>query len=162
MVDYHFLHVCQTKTEAFHVMAVTGMYTVEAVEYLLEVITLDSDTVISDGDHEFAGFIPGADFKMQWNIGPLILDGIVHEVEDDVSEVHLIDHAERILGLKLGIDGSADILYLELKGVDYSVDELIDIHLLKFHCVALALKHRHLENLLNLETETFGLIVDDA
>ncbi len=162
MVDYYFLYICQTKTEAFHVMAVTGMYTVEAIEYLLEVITLDTNSVISDGDHEFAGLIPGADLEMQRNIGPLILDGVVHEVEDDVGEVHLIDHAKRILSLELGIDGAADILDFEFEGVDYAVDEFIDIHLLKFHGVALALKHGHLEHLLYLEAQTFGLIVDDA
>ena len=151
MIDDDLLDVGQTSAEAFHIMTVTGMYAVEAIEYFLEVITLDSDSVISDRDHKFAGFVPSTDFEVQWNIGPLILDGVVHEVEDYVCEVHIINHAEGILSLELSIDSSTDILDLKFERIDYAIDEFIDIHLLKLHGVALTLEHGHLKHLLYLE-----------
>ena len=49
MVEVHYaLHIGQTQTEAFDVMAVACVDTVELIEYLFQVFMFHADTVVTD------------------------------------------------------------------------------------------------------------------
>ena len=111
-------------------MTVTRVDAIEPVKDFLKIVLLDSDTVIGNRYHEFTGLVPCTNLEMQCYIGSLVFDGIVHKIEDDIGEMHLIDHAERIFCFKDGIDSTTYVLNLELESVDYAVDELIDIQFL--------------------------------
>ena len=49
MVEVHYaLHIGQTQTETFDVMAVACVDTVELIEYLFQVFMFHADTVVTD------------------------------------------------------------------------------------------------------------------
>ena len=85
------LDVGEAEAEAFHVVDVAGMHTVELVEDLLHVLFLDAKTGIADGETEAALLVPGLDIEVERLFGFALLHGIVHQVGDGVLEVYFID-----------------------------------------------------------------------
>ena len=56
------MHVGQTEAETLHIMPVAGRNSVELLEYFLQVLLPDTDSVVGNHDLEsLVGYIAGAD-----------------------------------------------------------------------------------------------------
>ena len=81
MVLNDFLDVCQAQAEALHVMKVAGMNAVELIEYLLQILFLDADAIVLNGDAELVALIPGPHVQQEVLLRTLIHHGNVKEIE---------------------------------------------------------------------------------
>ena len=68
------------------------MDAVELVEDAFDVIFLDADTIVLDGDDESVVLVACRYLELKRSIGSAVLHGIIHEVEDDIREVHIGDN----------------------------------------------------------------------
>ena len=99
---------------------------------------------------------------MEGHVVAFVLDGVVHEVENDVREVHFVDEDVRLVGPQVGSDGSACAFHFEAEGVDHAGEEVVCVDLTALEGGFLAVEHRHLQHLLHLEAQPLRLVVDDA
>ena len=83
-------YIRQTQSKSFHVMHVASRHTEEAVEHLLEVFLLDAYAVVFHRNQQLAVLVPRAAYQFERHIGPTILHGVVHQVEQHVGDVHLV------------------------------------------------------------------------
>ena len=160
VVGDDFLDVCETESESLDVVDVAGVYAVELLEYLLQVFAFDADAVVLDADAQLSGFVPGADGEFELSVGAFVLHGIVHQVEDDVGEVHLVDEDDGVFGFQAGDDLSSVLLDFEGEGMDDAGDEFVGVDFDHLEVGALVLVHGQLEYLLDLEAQALGLVVD--
>ena len=138
------------------------MYTIELIEYLLQVLLLDALTRIADREVEFLLIIPGTDVDVERFLLLAILDGIVHEVGNSILEMYLIDEDSRIDGLNLRINLTTRMLYTQGEGLGNLLYHFVQVELLLLEHHTLLVEHRHLEYLLYQETQTLGLIGNNA
>jgi hypothetical protein len=54
----YILHHSRIQTDDFHIVQITCMHAIELLEYLFQILLLDADAVILDGNHQFARLIP--------------------------------------------------------------------------------------------------------
>ena len=124
---YYLLYVGQTQSEAFYIMDIAGVDTVELLENLLQVVLLDTDTGIADREVEVGVVIPRLEVNVQRLVRLAILDGVVHQVKEGVLEMHLIDIYCRVYSLYIGIDFSAGMLYPQGKRVGHILHYLVKV-----------------------------------
>ena len=124
---YYLLYVGQTQSEAFYIMDIAGVDTVEFLENLLQVVLLDTDTGVADREVEVVVVIPCLEVDVQRLVGLAILDGVVHQIEEGVLEMNLIDIYCRVYGLDVGIDFSASMLYPQGKRVGHILHSLVKV-----------------------------------
>ena len=90
MQVHNLLDVRQAKAEALHIMHIAGMYSIELFEDFLQVLLLHTHSRIGDGEVEMLVIIPGLHRDVERLIWLAILHSVVHQVEDDILEMHLI------------------------------------------------------------------------
>ena len=86
-----FLHVSQSETEAFYVVYVAGMNTIEFIEDFLHVLALNALSVVGNGEAELVTVVPGSYVDVDGLIGLAVFHSVVHEVGNGVLEVYLIN-----------------------------------------------------------------------
>ena len=138
------------------------MYTIELIEYLLQVLLLDALTRIADREVEFLFIIPGTDIDVERFLLLAILHGIVHEVGNGILEMYLIDEDSRIDGLNLRINLTTRMLYTQGEGLGNLLYHFVQVELLLLEHHTLLVEHRHLEHFLYQEAQTLGLIGNNA
>ena len=154
------LDVGESEAESLDVVHIACVYTVELFEYLLQVVALDADAVVLQRDAEPVGLVPGRYGEFQLCVLTAVFHGVVHEVEDDVGQVHLVDHHVGTLGAQVGDDLSAVLLDLQREGVDDARDEFVHVDLRHVEVSLLVLVHAELQHLLHLEPQALRLVVD--
>ena len=85
------LDVGQTESEAFDIVHVTRMNTVELVEDLLHILLLNAQACIADAETEMVLLVPSADIEVERLIGLAVFHRVVHQVGDGILEMYLID-----------------------------------------------------------------------
>ena len=113
MQIHYLLNVGKTEAEALHVMHIAGMNAIELVEYLLQVLLLHSHARIVDGQIEMMFIIPCLHRDEQRLIRLAILHGIVHQIEDYILEMPLVDEEGGIYRLDIHINLAARMLHTE-------------------------------------------------
>lgn len=68
MIHDNLLHISQSQAEAFHIVQITCMHAIKLLEYLFQILLLDADAVILDGNHQFARLIPSLHRQLQIRI----------------------------------------------------------------------------------------------
>ena len=106
--------------------------------------------------------VPCAKINIEWLIHLAIFHGVVHEVEDDILEVHLIDIHRRVDSLNLGIYLTASMLHSERERLCSILHHLVEVEFLLLEYRLLLIKHRHLQHLLYEESQALSLVVDHA
>ena len=96
-------HIGQAQTEAFHVVHIAGGHAEEAIEYLFQILLLDADTIVLDGDQQLAVLVPGAAHQFEGHVWAAILHGVVHQVEQDIGDVHLVHINIRVGRLQINV-----------------------------------------------------------
>ena len=80
---HYLLDVSQSESEAFYVVFVAGMHTVELIEDSLQIVFLYTYSVILYRDVYLAvARIPCAERQMKVHVVALVFYSIVHQVED--------------------------------------------------------------------------------
>ena len=156
------LDVGQTQTEALHIVDITRVDTIELIEDLLDVLFLDAQTRVADGEAEMVFVVPRADIDVERLLGLTVLHGIVHQVGDGILEVHLIDKDGRIDGFDLRKDMSTRMLYAERETGGHRFQQFIEVELLFLEGGLFAVEHRHLEHFLHEEAQALRLVVDNT
>ena len=72
--------------------------------------------------------------------------------------MHFIDHTDVVFCIKMRLDLSSCLLYFEAECRAGTLHDGIHRYILKFQVGLLTIEHRHLQNLLNLETQSFGFV----
>ena len=151
MVLNDFLHIGQPQTKTFHIVAVSGMNPVELIEYLLQILLLDANTIVLNGNIKLVRFVPGLDMQPQFAFRLLVFHRIVQQVENDIGEMHFIHKYPRTMGIQLGSDGTVVLLGLQRKGIHHTGYQIVGIDILHLQSSLLPLEHGHLQHLLYLE-----------
>ena len=151
----HLLDVGQSETKAFHVVLVAGMYAVELVEYLLQVLLLDAQAVVLNGEVQVLLVVPRLDHQFQRLIWVTVFHRIVQQVVNHVREVHLVNKDSRVNGSDVHQDFSARVLHSERKRVGNVLQQFVQVHVLLLEHGILLVEHRHLEHLLHQEPQSF-------
>lgn len=160
---YDLLNVRQSESEAFDIMTVTGMHTIEALKDLLQVLFLYSYTRIAYGHCHLAFFrVPRAQVDVQRGVWLTIFHGVVHEVEYDIAEVCLVNTYRGIYRLCLRVYLSACVLHSQRERVGYGVHEFVEVQFFHLEDILRLVEHGHLQHLFHEEAQSFCLIVDDS
>ena len=162
MIHDNLLHISQSQAEAFHIVQITCMHAIELLEYLFQILLLDADAVILDGNHQFARLIPSLHRQLQIRIRTFILHCIIHEIENHIGDMHLIGKNGRVGSFKLRFNLSIITLHFQCKRVDNTRYQLVGIQFLILQSSLLTVKHRHLKHFFYLEPQALRFIVDDT
>ena len=154
--------VGQSETEALDIVLVTGMYTVELIEDLAEVLFLDALTGVANGEVELVGIVPGMDVDVEGFVLLAVLHSIVHQVGDGILEMHLVDIDSGVNGFYLGVYLASRMLHTQGEGLGYLLHHLVEVELLLLEDDALLVEHRHLEDFLHEEAQAFRLVGNDT
>ena len=97
--------------------------------------------VIGDGDLDMVLIgVDGTYLERQWHFLAAVLDRVIEQVKDHVSEVHAVHIDDGVLGVEVGIDVASVFLDLEFEGIDDAVDAGVGILFLKAHGGVLAVE----------------------
>ena len=99
---------------------------------------------------------------MQGHIIAFVLDCIVHQIEDYVGEMHLICLHHRINSIQLGFYTSSILHHLNIECLDNTIDQFVSIQRQELQSYVVAIIKGHLQNLLHLIPQPFGLAVDNS
>ena len=121
------LHVGQTEAEAFHVVDIARVDSVELIENLLHVLLLDAQTRVADAEAETLLLIPSTDIEVERLVRLAIFHGVVHQVGDGVLEVYLIDKDGRIDGFYFCIDMSSGVLHSQRERRGDVLQQLVEV-----------------------------------
>ena len=158
---HHLFHVGQSQTESLDIVRVSRVYTVEPVKNPFEVFLADTYAIVLDGDTNVLTLIPRSHLQMEIHIFTFVFDRIVHQVEDDIGEVHLISHDKRVDGLKRGLYRATALRHLQLERLYHIGNNLVGIQFHHLQRQIVLIEEAHLEHLLHLETQTSGFGVND-
>ena len=104
-------------------------------------------------------YVAGRHLEYRGRIILHVFQGVVEQIEDDVGEVHLIKAAFSVDGIEVYLNLAPIFLSLDLLGVDYIIDDIVDIHIREFQCRTTGIViHRHLQHLIHLEAQTLRLL----
>ena len=95
---------------------------------------------------------------MQRTLLRAVLHGIVEQIEYHVGKVHLVDLDQPVERVELRGDAAPVFLDFEFEGVDDVVHREVGVDFLELECGALAVEQRHLQHLLDLESQPLGLV----
>ena len=136
------------------------MYTIELVEYLLQVFLLHTQAGIRNREIQMLFIIPGLHRDVKRFVRLTVFHSIVHQIEDDILEMHLVNIESRIDGFDIGIDLTTCMLNAEREGISNILNHLVQIEFFLLEHRLLAVEHTHLQYLFYQETKTLRFIVD--
>ena len=127
----HFLDVRKTEAEALDVVLVACMNTIELVEDALQIVLLYADSIVCDTDAEVRlALIESVNLDAKRLIFASVLEGVVQQIEYNVSEMHFVGIDEGIVSLQSHVERASDLRYLEREGVYHVLGYLVGIELL--------------------------------
>ena len=141
------LNISQSEAEALDIVLVAGVYTVELVEYLAQVLLLDALTGIADTKVQLLVVVPCTDIDIQRLVGLAVLHGIVHQIGDGVLEVNLIDVNGRVYSFYLGVYLASGMLHTQGERLGNLLHHLVQVEFLLLEDDTLLVEHRHLKHL---------------
>ena len=148
---YNLLDIRQSESEAFDIMTIASVCTVELVPYLPQDLLLHAYACITDGKAQVIVVIPCPYIYIQRLIRLGIFHGIVHQVEYRISEMYLVDKQCRVDSLYLSVYLAAGMLYSELERLCRILYKLVEVEFLWLEDSLLTVKQRHLQHLLHEE-----------
>ena len=106
----HFFDVAEPQAEAFHVVAVTGWYTVEFLEYTAKLFTAHTQSLVghSDTDSLRQTGRPDTDYR---RVGR-VLEGVVEQIVQNVGDVQFV-------GVNVKNDKAEAVAFERKAGVTY-------------------------------------------
>ena len=143
-------------------MGVAGMHSVELVKDTLQVILLDTYTIVFYLYVEVGGIAFGGDLQLQADIVALVLDGIIHQVEDDVGEVHFIHLDHRVGRIQIGLQTASVLHHLDIECLHDTVYQFVGIQGLHLQGYIASIVQRHLQDLLHLIAQALCLSVNHS
>ena len=108
-------------------MGISCMHSVKFVKYTLQVLFLDTNAIILYLDKQVTGIVPSRYIQIKVNIIAFVLDSIIHKVEDDVGEVHLIYLYHGILCRQLGVYHTSALNHLDLECLNDTINQFVCI-----------------------------------
>ena len=88
MEVYYFLYIRQSQTKALDIVAVAGMDAIELLKDFPEVLLLDADTCIADGDRNLAGRgVPCSDIDIERLVWLAVFYSVVDKIEYNIAEM---------------------------------------------------------------------------
>ena len=106
----HFLDVRKTEAEALDVVLVACMNTIELVEDALQVVLLYADSIVCDTDAEVRlALIESVNLDAKRLIFASVLEGVVQQIEYNVSEMHFVGIDEGIVSLQSHVERASDL-----------------------------------------------------
>ena len=141
-------------------MDIACMYTIELVEYLLQVFLLHTQAGIRNREIQMLFIIPGLHRNVKRLVWLTVFHGIIHQIEDNILEMHLVNIESRIDGFDIGIDLSTCMLHAEREGIGNILNHLVQIEFFLLEHSLLAVEHTHLQYLFYQETKALRFIVD--
>ena len=91
-VQFHdLLHVGQSQAETFGIVTVAGMYAVELVENLLQIVFLDAQARIANREEQMVFSVPPLQIDVERLLRLAVFHSVVQQVVDDILEMYLID-----------------------------------------------------------------------
>ena len=94
---------------------------------MFQIILLDTDSIIFYGYIDLVTCIPCTDIQMKSNIVPLIFYRIIHQIEDYISEMHLVHIDGSIFCLQIRRNLTAVLSNLQIEGFDDAFQQHISI-----------------------------------
>ena len=155
-------NVGEPESKSFDVVSVPGVDAIEFLKDFLEVFFSDSDSVVFNPDEQVVSVVLCGDGELQLSVRRLIFHRVVHEIEDDVGEVHFIDEDLRVLSLQVGCEVSSVGFHFESEGVGDVFDECVCVEFFLFESGCFSVKHGHLQDFFHLEAQSFCFVHDDA
>ena len=154
MKVYNLLYISQPQAEALHIMDIACMNTVELIKDFLQILFLHTQTSVCDGEIQMLVIV----LRLHRNIKRLtrlaILHSIVHQIEDDILEMYLINIDRGIHRLNIGIYLSARMLHTQQERMSYILHHLIKVECLLLEHSLLAIEHTHLQDFLYQEAQS--------
>lgn len=155
-------NVGEPESKSFDVVSVPGVDAIEFLEDFLEIFFSDSDSVVFNSDEQVVSVVLCGDGELQLSVRRLIFHRVVHEIEDDVGEVHFIDEDLRVLSFQVGCEVSSVGFHFESEGVGDVFDEGVCVEFFLFESGCFSVKHGHLQDFFHLEAQSFCFVHDDA
>ena len=72
-----FLYICQSQSETFGIMTIASVNAIEFLKHLLQVVFLNANSRISDGEIEMHVVVPCLDENIERLVGMLIFYSVV-------------------------------------------------------------------------------------
>ena len=163
MVLDNLTDVSKSQTETFYVVYVPCRHAEEAVEYFFQVFFLDPDTIVFNGDQQFAVVVvPGSYHQCKGHLRTAVFHCVVHQVKQYIGDVHFIYINGRIDSLQVYIERTVVLFDFQGEGVGHADHQVVRIHFLQFESCFLPFEQRHLEHLLYQEAQSLRLIIYHA
>ena len=106
------------------------MDAIKFFKYLFQILFLHAYAVVADADFElFVANIASGDRQLWCHILAAIFDGVVKEVENHISEVHLVNIHYRVFGREVGGDMASEFFSLDAIGAHHIVDNGVGINI---------------------------------
>ena len=86
-----FLDIRKSQPKALCIVPVSRVNTIELFKDLLEIFFLYTDTCVSDRQVKKVIIIPSLHIYVERTIGTAVFNSIIHQIEDCILEMHLID-----------------------------------------------------------------------
>ena len=106
------------------------MYAVELLEDLLQVLLLHTDARVAHGEVEVVVIVPSLQIDVDGLVGLTVFHRVVHQVEDHVLEVYLVDIDTRVYSFHVDIDLAAGVFHAQGKRVGDGLHHLIEVEML--------------------------------
>lgn len=155
-------NVGEPESKSFDVVSVPGVDAIEFLKDFFEVFFSYSDSVVLNSDEQVVSVVLCGDGELQLSVRRLIFHRVVHEIEDDVGEVHFIDEDFRVLSFQVGCEVSSVGFHFESEGVGDVFDESVCVEFFLFESGCFSVEHGHLQDFFHLEAQSFCFVHDDA
>ena len=76
--------------------------------------------------------------------------------------MHFIHKNHRILRIQFRLQRTIVFLYFQTESIHHSINQLMCVNFLFLKCHTLPFKHRHLQHLFYLKTQTLRFVIDNS
>ena len=124
------LDVSQSETEALHVVHITRMHPIEFLEDLLQVFLLHAQAVVAHREVEPLVVVPRLQRHIERLVGLMVFDCIIHQIEDDILEVDLVNVNGGVDRLNVYENLATRMLNAQRERVGYRLHHLVEVEAL--------------------------------
>lgn len=161
MVCDYLLYISQPKSKTFHIMQVSSMNPIELIEYFFKFSFLIPRPLSSTEIHSFPFSFHVRIFKAISRSGLLYFTALSSKLNTTlvkcISSTKSPDPVHSILPPAYHC-----FLYFQTEGIHHSINQLMCVNFLFLKRHTLSFKHRHLQHLFYLKTQTLRFVIDNS
>lgn len=102
-------------------MGIARWHSVELIEDALQIIPVDTNAIVFYLYVEVGRIAPCGNYQLQADIIALILDSIVHQIIDDIGEMHLVCLYGRVDRIQIGLNSTTVLHHLDIECLDNAI-----------------------------------------